>query len=81
MVDHSNFRSLTLWIVALLLGSLFLLRGAWVGIEGLMGNIKLDAQDYKGVVLFILAGGGLVFFAIREAPWAKSKDSLPPPKP
>jgi hypothetical protein len=56
-----------MWLFfAILLGLFFLLRGAWVGAEGLTGNTKLDQRDWLLVALFLLTGMRLVFFVFKK---------------
>ncbi len=66
-MKDSNMRNAALFILAVLLGAFFLLRGSWVGVEGLIGKLPLDQQDWKGVVLFLLCGTLLAIFVLKKA--------------
>jgi hypothetical protein len=64
-------RGSTIWkraalILAVALGALFLLRGAWLATEGLAGRIQFDRQDWLQMALFVLAGIRLLLFARRR---------------
>jgi hypothetical protein len=65
-MKYSNMLNRALLGLAVVLGAFFLLRGSWVGIEGLSGKLPLDQQDWRGVVLFLLSGILLAIFVIKR---------------
>lgn len=57
-----------LWIIAVAaLAISFLLRGLWVGVEGLRGTISLDSRDWMLVTLFLVSGTFMGIAAVRAS--------------
>ena len=53
-------------LAAALLGLFFLLRGIWVGMDGVVGSAMLNRRDWILVGLFLLTGVRLLFFVFRR---------------